>query len=93
MRPYLRDGSGRREGASTRDGMHRLMVSDNVNSGGHMNIILAAMAETEADRFRTEAEECRQMAAKAVSKPDKEGWLNLAAGWLRLAEDAERRQH
>jgi hypothetical protein len=33
------------------------------------------------------------MAANAVSEPDKEGWLNLAAGWLRLAEEAERRQH
>jgi hypothetical protein len=47
------------------------------------------MAETEAQRFRQEAEECRQLATKSVSPTDKEAWLGLAAEWLKMAEEAE----
>ena len=43
----------------------------------------------DAERFRKKVEECRQMAAKAISEPDKEGWAKLASDWLRLAENAE----
>jgi hypothetical protein len=46
---------------------------------------------TEAERFRKQAEECRQMAAKVISPLDKEAWLKLAEDWLRLAREADRR--
>jgi hypothetical protein len=50
------------------------------------------MPETDAERFRAEAEECRQQAEKAINPLDKEAWLKLAAEWIRLAQDAEGRR-
>lgn len=50
------------------------------------------MSATDAERFRTEAEECRQMALKATGDKDKETWLRLAADWLKMAEEAETRR-
>ena len=47
------------------------------------------MPKSDAERFRSEAEECRQKAARAYSRLDKEAWLLLAADCLRLAEEAE----
>lgn len=47
------------------------------------------MAETDAERFRKEAETCRELAEKAIRQFDKEAWLRLAAGWIKLAQDAE----
>jgi hypothetical protein len=46
------------------------------------------MAEP-ANQYREVAEKCRRYAEEAVSLHDKESWLLLAAGWLKLAEDAE----
>jgi hypothetical protein len=46
--------------------------------------------ETDAERFRQQAEECRQLAAESVSPLDREYWLGLAADWLKLAADAEK---
>jgi hypothetical protein len=37
------------------------------------------MTETDAQRFRTDAQECREQAEKAISPLDKEAWLRLAA--------------
>jgi hypothetical protein len=45
-----------------------------------------------ADQYRQEAEECRKLAESAVSQPDKEAWLRLAADWVKLAESAEQRR-
>jgi len=42
----------------------------------------------DADGYREEAEECRKLAESAVSQPDKEAWLSLAADWIKLAENA-----
>jgi hypothetical protein len=39
----------------------------------------AVMTKIDADRFRKEAEECREQAAKAISQLDREAWLRLAA--------------
>jgi hypothetical protein len=50
------------------------------------------MPDTGAQRFRNEAEKCRQQAAKAISPLDKEAWLRLAADWIKLAEAAEERR-
>jgi hypothetical protein len=49
------------------------------------------MTETDAERFRREAEDCRVIAEKAISPLDKEEWLRLAAEWLKLAVEAESR--
>jgi hypothetical protein len=43
----------------------------------------------DAERFRQEAEECRQWAEKAVNHLDKEAWLRLATEWLTLAQGAD----
>jgi hypothetical protein len=36
--------------------------------------------------------ECREYAERVISQLDKESWLWLAAEWLKLAEDLERRE-
>lgn len=59
---------------------------------GFSRITRDLMANTDAETFRKEAEECRRMAAEAIHQGDKESWLKLAADWLKLAEDAERRR-
>jgi hypothetical protein len=46
---------------------------------------------SDGEHYRNQSEECRQMAAKAVSPTDKEAWLHLAEDWLRLAESVDRR--
>jgi len=45
----------------------------------------------DAEQFRKEAEECHLLAAKATSTLDKDEWLRLAAGWTKLAQEAESR--
>jgi hypothetical protein len=40
-----------------------------------------------AEHYRTQAEVCRQTALMTVS-PFKEGWLELAAEWAKLAVEA-----
>jgi hypothetical protein len=50
------------------------------------------MAETDAERFRQEAEECRRFAERSASQLDKEAWLRLAGDWIKLAENAEQRR-
>jgi hypothetical protein len=51
------------------------------------------MSDDYAARFRKQAEECREQAAKAVNPLDKEAWLRLAEEWLMMASsiDARRR--
>ena len=49
------------------------------------------MGETDVERYRSEAEQCRKLAEDARSQADKEAWLRLAADWLTLAENAEER--
>ena len=44
---------------------------------------------SDEERYRKQAEDCRQMAAKVVSPLDKEAWLKSAVDWLRLADDAD----
>jgi hypothetical protein len=50
------------------------------------------MTETDAERFRQEADECRKLAERSASQFDKEAWLRLASDWIKLAESAEQRQ-
>ena len=51
-----------------------------------------AVSEIDAARFRKQAEECREQAAKAVSPLDKEAWLPVAEEWLKLALSTEKRR-
>jgi hypothetical protein len=53
---------------------------------------ITAMSNHEAARFRQQAEDCRQQAAKTVSPLDKEAWLRVAEEWLKLAVSVEGRQ-
>lgn len=46
------------------------------------------MTDTDAGRFRAEAEECRKFAASARAAIDKAAWIKLAGDWDRLAEGA-----
>jgi hypothetical protein len=43
----------------------------------------------DADRYRKQADECREQAAKAVSPLNKEAWLRVAEEWLKLVLSAE----
>jgi hypothetical protein len=43
----------------------------------------------DSDRFRRQADESRQQAAKAVNPLDKEAWLRVAEEWLKLAVSSE----
>jgi hypothetical protein len=49
------------------------------------------MAE-DAARFRKQAEEAGEHAARAHSPLDKEAWLRVVEEWLKLAESAEGRR-
>jgi hypothetical protein len=54
---------------------------------GHASALGAISSLSDEERYRKQAEDCRQMAAKAISPLDKEAWLKLAGDWLRLADD------
>ena len=45
----------------------------------------------DADRFRKQADECREQAELSLSPLDKERWLRLAGDWIRMAQEAEAR--
>jgi hypothetical protein len=45
----------------------------------------------DAERFRKQAEEAREYASRAFSPLDSEAWLRVAAEWLKLAANAEKR--
>jgi hypothetical protein len=47
---------------------------------------------SEADRFKSRAEQCRRLAAQADNEGDKSAWLRLAAEWDKLADDAAQRR-
>jgi hypothetical protein len=50
------------------------------------------MTETDAERYRKQAEECRKLAKRSANQFDKNSWLRLADDWIELAEaDEERR--
>jgi hypothetical protein len=43
----------------------------------------------DAARFRKQAEECREQAAKCVSSLDAQAWLRVAEEWLKRALSIE----
>jgi hypothetical protein len=50
------------------------------------------MSDDDAARFRKQAEECREQAAKAISPLDKEAWLRTAGEWLKLGQAIDDRK-
>jgi hypothetical protein len=46
---------------------------------------------SDADRFRNEAEEARQMAALTVNKVEKDFWLRIAKHWNELVDREAKR--
>jgi hypothetical protein len=55
-----------------------------------LRIISGAMSD-DSEKFRRQADESRQQAAKAINPLDKEAWLRLAEEWIKLAQASERR--
>jgi hypothetical protein len=51
----------------------------------------AATPSVLAEHYRAQAEMCHQMARMSVS-PFKEGWLELAAEWTKLAQETLAKQ-
>jgi hypothetical protein len=51
---------------------------------------MTPLSQADAERYRREAQECRELAEKAESPLDKEAWLQLAGDWLKLAQEADR---
>ena len=49
------------------------------------------MVEVDIAKYRMHAEACLEHAAKAVKPVDKEAWLALAEGWIKLAQARERK--
>ena len=43
-----------------------------------------------ADQFRKDAEEARQMAARSTKQEDKAFWLCLAEDWYKLAQETDK---
>ena len=59
-----------------------------------MPVALGAVPSlSDEERYRKQAEDCRQMAGKVISPLDKEAWLRLAGDWLRLADGAVLREN
>jgi hypothetical protein len=46
---------------------------------------------SDSDEYRKQAEEARQMAAKAVLREDQVFWLRMAEDWAKLAQAADER--
>jgi hypothetical protein len=46
----------------------------------------------DGDKFRKQAEDATEQAAKAFSPLDKAAWLRVAEGWLKLALSVENRR-
>jgi hypothetical protein len=78
--------------AEKAEGRLKPYVGDNQGSIQRARVLLVGpMADTDAEQFRKEAEECHLLAEKATSTLDKDEWLRLAAGWTKLAQEAESR--
>jgi len=46
---------------------------------------------SDADRFRKQADECREQAERSLNPLDKETWLRVAGEWLKMAAAVEER--
>jgi len=53
---------------------------------------VAGISDADVAASRARAQECLEQAAQATSETEKEAWLEMAARWIELIEDAERRR-
>jgi hypothetical protein len=53
---------------------------------------IAGTSHIDIAASRAQAEECLDQADRSTSPTDREAWLRMAAEWIKLAEDAERRR-
>jgi hypothetical protein len=51
----------------------------------------AGTTEVDMAASRAAAIQCLDEADRSTSETDRQAWLGMAAGWIKLAEDAERR--
>jgi hypothetical protein len=51
-----------------------------------------AVMQVDAERFKSNADECRQYAAEALSDDDRRAWQRLADEWDKLSEHARLRR-
>jgi hypothetical protein len=47
---------------------------------------------SDAEEFRKQAHDARQMAAQSGKQEDKDFWLKLTEDWLKLAQSADERE-
>jgi hypothetical protein len=50
------------------------------------------MSDDDSARFRKQADDAHQHAAKSFSPLDREAWLRIAEDWLKLATSADDRK-
>jgi hypothetical protein len=50
------------------------------------------VTKIDADNFRKEAEQCRELARRAATETDRDAWRQLAEDWTELAQAAENRR-
>ena len=51
--------------------------------------VIRRMTDTNAERYRKQAEECRKLAEMSAKQVDEKSWLRLADDWIKLAEADE----
>jgi hypothetical protein len=52
---------------------------------------MSMMLDIQTNKFRREAEECRQNAEQAMNPRDRDAWLRLADDWMKLAQSDDLR--
>jgi hypothetical protein len=50
------------------------------------------VSKVDAERFKSNATECRRQAAEAMREDDQKAWVRLADEWDKLSEDAQQRR-
>ncbi len=66
--------------------------AETLRNTSHVHAVEDVVVQSDADRFKGRAEECRRLAEECVSAQDKEAWLRLAGEWDKLAQSAVQRQ-
>jgi hypothetical protein len=79
--------AGTKWGLSTSTGQARLQEAQR-SSGA----LIRPMANSDAEEFRKQADECRRLALDARSESERGAWLRLVDNWDELAEAAEARR-
>ncbi len=56
-------------------------------ASGHTRLLRCNLSD--ADEFRKQATDAREMAARSLKQEDKAFWLRLAEDWIKLAQQAD----